>query len=197
MSKMEKGRAPVELWGLAYGVGGMTGIPTNSSQGEADLSAALNYARWQYTKQNLAGDPWYYTLQELSEAASWYLDDRVYPRQFVGILHNIQGMNITPDAANQIDLIDDDQVNAWLHLSLCSTLTISCFVHRNSVVPTNGSDAVLPNKPLLRGNWYHLNPGQFDIVEFYAEPDYDSNVEIDPGRQAKRRKAFSRSHAGW
>ena len=42
---------------------------------------------------------------------------RSYLRQFIGILHEIQGLNVTPDAADQIELINDDQVNAWLRLS--------------------------------------------------------------------------------
>ena len=59
----------------------------------------------------------HYTLQKLGEAASWYVEDGEHQRQFIGILCHIQGMNVTPGAANEIELIDDDQVNAWLGLS--------------------------------------------------------------------------------
>ena len=54
----------------------------------------------------------YYTLQELGEAACRYLEAEEYPRQFIGILHDICEMNITSDAINQIELINNNQVNA-------------------------------------------------------------------------------------
>ena len=47
----------------------------------------------------------HYTLQELGEAACRYCEDDEYPRQFIGILHDIQGLNVTPDTADQIELI--------------------------------------------------------------------------------------------
>ena len=72
----------------------------------------------------------HYSLQELGEAACRYGTDDEHPRQFIGILHNIQGLNVTPNSADQIKLINDDQVNAWLHLSQCTTLTVACFLHR-------------------------------------------------------------------
>ena len=139
----------------------------------------------------------HYTLQELGEAACRYVEDGEYPRQFIGILRDIQGMNVTPDAADQIELIDDDQVNAWLRLSQCTTLTVACFLHRAAVAPPGGGAPVRPNTPLVGHNRGYLDPGQFDVAEFYTEPDSDSDVQDDIGRRAKRRKAFPRSHAGW
>lgn len=139
----------------------------------------------------------HYTLQELGEAACRYIEDGEHPRQFIGILRDIQGMNVTPDAADQIELIDDDQVNAWLRLSRCTTLTVACFLHRAAVVPPGGGDPVRPNTPLVGHNRGYFDPGQFDVAEFYTEPDSDSDVQEDPGRQAKRRRTFPRSHAGW
>ena len=61
-------------------------------------------------------------------------------------------MNVTPDAVNQIELIDDDQVNAWLRLSQCSIFTVACFLHRAAVAPRDGGDPVRPNTPLARHN---------------------------------------------
>ena len=105
----------------------------------------------------------YYTLQELGEAACRYLEAEEYPRQFIGILRDIRGMNVTPDATDQIELIDDDQVNAWLRLSRCTTLTVACFLHRALAVPEDGGDPIRPNTPLERSGQGYLEPGQFDV----------------------------------
>jgi len=75
----------------------------------------------------------HYTLQELSKATCRFIEDGDHPWQFIGILHHIQGINITLSAANQIKLIDDDQVNAGLRLPLCTTLTAACFLPRAAV----------------------------------------------------------------
>ena len=139
----------------------------------------------------------YYTLQELGEAAYRYCEEGEHPRQFIGILRDIQGLNVTPDAADQIELINDDQVNAWLRLSRCTTLTVACFLHRAAVEPPDGGDPVRPNTPHVGHYQNYLAPGQFDVTEFYTEPDTDSELEEDLERQARRRRAFPRSHAGW
>jgi len=75
----------------------------------------------------------HYTLQELSEAAYQYKEDGEDPMLLIGILYDIQGMNVTPDAADQIELIDNDQVHAWLGVSYCTTLTVACFLQRAAV----------------------------------------------------------------
>ncbi|PUU75579.1 hypothetical protein B9Z19DRAFT_1131122 [Tuber borchii] len=139
----------------------------------------------------------HYTLQELGEAACRYVEDGEHPRQFIGILRDIQGLNVTPDGADQIELIDDDQVNAWLRLSQCSTLTVACFLHRAAVAPPDGGDPVRPNTPLVGHSRNYLFPGQFDVAEFYTEPESDSDEEDDVERHARRRRAFPRSHNGW
>ena len=54
----------------------------------------------------------HYILQELGEAAYRYCEEGEHPRQLIAILHAIQGQNVTPNAADQIELINDDQVNA-------------------------------------------------------------------------------------
>lgn len=139
----------------------------------------------------------HYTLQELGEAACRYCEDDEHPRQFIGILHDIQGLNVTPDAADQIELINDDQVNAWLRLSQCTTLTVACFLHRAAVNPPDGGNPVRPNTPLVGHYRNYLTPSQFDVAEFYTEPESDSELEEDIGRPPKRRRAFPRSHNGW
>ena len=141
----------------------------------------------------------HYTLQELGEAAYRYCEEGEHPRQFIGILRDIQGQNVTPDAADQIELINDDQVNAWLRLSRCTTLTVACFLHRPAVVPPGGGDPVRPNTPLVGHYRKYLVPGQFDVAEFYTEAESSSDEE-DPENIAgrpKRRKAFPRSDRGW
>ncbi|KAG0132534.1 hypothetical protein HOY82DRAFT_606577 [Tuber indicum] len=139
----------------------------------------------------------YYTLQELGKASCRYLEEGDHPRQFVGILRDIKGMNVTPNAADQIELIDDDHINAWLRLSRCTTHTIAYFVYRGLFPAANSGDAVRPNTPLGVGNRDYHDHGQFDVAEFYTEPDSDSDVDDDAVRRGKRRKAFPRSHAGW
>ncbi|PUU80202.1 hypothetical protein B9Z19DRAFT_1124003 [Tuber borchii] len=139
----------------------------------------------------------HYTLQELSEAACQYVEDGEHPRQFIGILRDIQGLNVTPDGTGQIGLIDDNQVNAWLRLSQCSTLTVACFLHRAAVATPDGRDPVRPNTPLVGHSRNYLFPGQFDIAEFYTESESDSDEEDDMERHARRRRAFPRSHNSW
>ena len=108
-----------------------------------------------------------------------------------------RSLNRTPDAADQIELINDDQVNAWLRLSHCTTLTVSCFLHRAAVAPPGGGDPVRPNIPLVGHYQNYLLPAQFDIAEFYTEPESDSDDKDVIGRPPKRRRAFPRSHNGW
>jgi len=137
----------------------------------------------------------HYTLQELGEAACRYIEDGEHPWLFIGILPDIQGINVTRDAADQIELIDDDQGNAWLCLSYWSTLMVACCLHRAAVAPPGGGHPVRPPTPLAGGNWDYLDPGQHDIAEFYTKGDSDSGVQEDVGRCTKRRKAFPMSHA--
>ena len=139
----------------------------------------------------------HYTLQELGEATCRYCEDDEHPRQFIGILHDIQGLNVTPNAADQIELINDDQVNAWLRLSQCTNLTVACFLHRAAVNPPDGGNPVRLNIPLVGYYRNYLNPSQFDVAEFYTEPESDSELEEDIGRPPKCRRAFPRSHNGW
>ncbi|PUU72226.1 hypothetical protein B9Z19DRAFT_1138612 [Tuber borchii] len=139
----------------------------------------------------------HYTFQELGEAACWSVENVEHHRQFIGILHNIQGLNVTPDSADQIELIDVDQVNAWLCLSQCSTLTVACFLHRAAVAPPDGGDPVRPNTPLVGHSRNSLFPNQFDVAEFYTEPESASDEENDVEHHARRRRAFPRSHNSW
>jgi len=53
----------------------------------------------------------HYAMCELGEAACRYIKRGDHLRKFIGILCDIEGMKVTPDAADQIKLIDDDQVN--------------------------------------------------------------------------------------
>ena len=139
----------------------------------------------------------HYTLQELGEAACRYSEDDEHPRQLIGILPDIQGLNGTPDAADQIELINDDQVNTWLCLSQCTTLTVAFFLHRAAVNPPDGGNPVRPNTPLVGHHRNYLTPCQFEVAEFYTEPESDSELEKDIGHPPKRRKPFPRSHNGW
>ncbi|KAG0125454.1 hypothetical protein HOY82DRAFT_616506 [Tuber indicum] len=116
---------------------------------------------------------------ELGKAACRYVEEGEHPRQFIGILQDIQGLNVTPDAADQIELIDDNQVDAWLF------------------VPPGGGDPVHPNIPLVGHCRNYLAPGQFDVAEFYSKPESDSDEEDNIGYPAKGRRAFPRSHDGW
>ncbi|PUU72134.1 hypothetical protein B9Z19DRAFT_1139310 [Tuber borchii] len=89
------------------------------------------------------------------------------------------------------------QVNAWLRLSQCSTLTVACFLHQAAVAPPDGRDPVRPNKPLVGHSRNYLFSGQFDVAEFYTEPESDSDEEDNVECHARRRRAFPRSHNGW
>ena len=139
----------------------------------------------------------HYTLQKLSEAACWNVKDSDHLRQFISIRHDIQGMNVTADAADQIELIDDALVNTWLRLSQCITLSVACFLHRAAVAPPDPGDPVGLNLPLAGHNRNYFDPGEFNVAEFYTEPDSDSDVEEDAGGQGKHRRTFPRSNVGW
>ena len=102
-----------------------------------------------------------YTLQELGEAACRHLEDDKYSRKFVGILKDIQPLNVTPDVTHQVELIDDDQVNAWLRLSNANPLTMACFLHRALAPPAGGppdAPLVRPNTPITRRGDRYLEP---------------------------------------
>ncbi|KAG0639402.1 hypothetical protein HOY80DRAFT_1001015 [Tuber brumale] len=142
----------------------------------------------------------YYTLQELGKAACKHLDDGEHPRKLVGILKDIQPLNGTPDGTHQVELIDDDQVNAWVHLSNARPLTVACFLHCAPAAPPDGPpDAPLVrlNTPLARRRDRYLEPGQFDVAKFYTKPAGDSELEDDLAYHTKRRKGFPRSDSGW
>jgi len=114
------------------------------------------------------------------------MKDGECPRQYIGILSDIQGMNATPNAAAQSKLIDDNQVNAWLRLSRCTTLTVACFLHPAAVAPRAEGDPVRPNTPRAVLNRGYCDPGQFDVAEFYTMQDSDTDVQEDAGRPPKR-----------
>ena len=80
------------------------------------------------------------------------MEDGEHPWEFIGIFRDIQGMNVTPDTTDKIELINDDQVNVWLRLSHCSTLTVSCFLHRAAVASPVSGDPVCSKTPLARHN---------------------------------------------
>src|SRR5437868_6157637 len=75
---------------------------------------------------------------------------------------------------------------------------MACFLHHALAPPAGGPpDALLvhPNTPITRRGDRYLEPGQFDIPEFYTEPDTNSELEADLSHRAKRRKGFPRSQA--
>ncbi|KAG0638307.1 hypothetical protein HOY80DRAFT_1001900 [Tuber brumale] len=110
----------------------------------------------------------HYTLQELGEA-------------ILGILEDIQPVNTTRDGTHQVELIADDQVNAWL-LLLMALRTPLFFP---------------PNTPLARCGDRCLEPGQLDVAKFYTEPASDSELEDDLAHGTKCWKGFPRSDGGW
>ncbi|KAG0641168.1 hypothetical protein HOY80DRAFT_999543 [Tuber brumale] len=86
----------------------------------------------------------HYTLQEIGEAVCKHLDDSEHPRKLVGIHEDIQPLNATPDGTHQVELIDDDQVNAWVRLSNARPLTVASFLHRGPApLPDSPPDALL------------------------------------------------------
>ncbi|KAG0632930.1 hypothetical protein HOY80DRAFT_1006410 [Tuber brumale] len=148
---------------------------------------------------NMLGVLKHYTLQELGEAVCKHLDDGEHPRRLVGILEDIQPLNATLDGTHQVELIDDDQVNAWVRLSNARPVTVACFLHRTPAPPPDGPpDAPLVrlNTPLARRGDRYLEPGQFDVAEFYTEPASDSKLEDDLAHRTKCRKGFSQSDGG-
>ncbi|KAG0640205.1 hypothetical protein HOY80DRAFT_1000326 [Tuber brumale] len=150
--------------------------------------------------QNWLGVLKHYTLQELREAICKHLDDGEHPRKLVGILEDIQLLNATPDRTHQVELIDDDQVNAWVRLSNARPLMVACFLHRALAPPTDSppdAPLVRPNTLLTRRGDRYLKPGQFDVAEFYTKPASDSELEDDLAHSTKRRKGFPRSDGGW
>ena len=92
----------------------------------------------------------HYTLQELGEAACRYGADDKHLRQFIGIPSDIQGLNVTPNTANQIKLINNDRANAWLHLSQCTTLTSAkkkCALSERTLRPGRANPPGTPRTP--------------------------------------------------
>ncbi|KAG0644304.1 hypothetical protein HOY80DRAFT_997026 [Tuber brumale] len=118
----------------------------------------------------------------------------------VRILNDIQPLNATPDRTHQVELIDDDQVNSWVRLSNARPLTVACILHRAPAPLPDGAPGaplVHPNTPLARRGDRYLEPGQFDVAEFYTEPASDSELEDDLAHRTKHRKGFPQSDGGW
>jgi len=124
---------------------------------------------------------WHYSLQELSEGGCRYVEDCKPPLQLIGILHDIQGMNVTPDRNDQIELINDEQVNASLYFTYYTFLRISCFHHGAAVSPPSCGDPFPPNSPLAGHIRGYLNSVQFEVAKFYTKPYSDSDVLDDVG----------------
>ncbi|KAG0632976.1 hypothetical protein HOY80DRAFT_1006375 [Tuber brumale] len=142
----------------------------------------------------------HYTLQELGEAVCKHLDDGQQPRKLVGILVDIQPLNATLDRTHQVELIDDDQVNAWVRLPNARPLMVAYFLYRAPAPPPDGpldASLVRPNMPLTRRGDCYLEPGQLDVAEFYTEPASDSELEDDLVHRTKCRKGFPQSDGGW
>ncbi|KAG0634762.1 hypothetical protein HOY80DRAFT_1004874 [Tuber brumale] len=142
----------------------------------------------------------HYTLQELGQAVCKHLDDGEHPRKLVGILEDIQPLNTTPNGTHQVELIDDQQVNAWVRLSNARPLTVACFLDSTPAPPPDGppdTPLVHLNTPLARRGDRYLEPGQFDVAEFYTEPASDSELEDDLVHRTKCRKGFPQSDGGW
>ncbi|KAG0640122.1 hypothetical protein HOY80DRAFT_1000448 [Tuber brumale] len=100
--------------------------------------------------------------QELREAVCKHLDDGEHPRKLVSILEGIQPLNTSPDGTHQVELIDDDQVNAWVRLSNARPLTVACFLYRAPAPPPDGpldAPLVRPNTPLARHGDRYLKSG--------------------------------------
>ncbi|PUU76064.1 hypothetical protein B9Z19DRAFT_1130326 [Tuber borchii] len=53
------------------------------------------------------------------------------------------------------------------------------------------------NTPLVGHSQNYLFLGLFDVVEFYTEPESDSDDEDDVEGNARRRRAFPRFYNGW
>ena len=110
----------------------------------------------------------HYILQECGKAAWRYSEDDEHPWQFKGILYDFQGLHGTPDPTDQIELINDDQVNAWLRLSQCHTLTVACFLHRAAVNTPDGGNPVRSNIQLVGHYDNYLTHRQFDVTKLYT-----------------------------
>ncbi|KAG0641325.1 hypothetical protein HOY80DRAFT_1113339 [Tuber brumale] len=137
--------------------------------------------------QNWLGVLKHYTVQELGKA-------------IVSIHADIQPVNTTPDGTHQVELIDDDQVNAWVRLSNARPLMVACVLHCAPAPPPDGppdAPLVRPNTPLARNGDRYLEPGQFDVAEFYTEPASDSEREDDLAHRTMCRKGFPGSDGGW
>ncbi|KAG0644730.1 hypothetical protein HOY80DRAFT_996683 [Tuber brumale] len=112
---------------------------------------------------------WIVPVGGLGEAVCKHLDDGEYPRKLVGIREDIQPLNATPDGTHQVELSDNDQVNARVHRSNARHLTVACFLHPAPAPPPDDlpdAPLVCPHTPLAwRGDGY-LEPGQFDVAKF-------------------------------
>jgi len=106
-------------------------------------------------------------------------------------------MNVTSDSADQMELIFDDQVTAWLGLSRCTTLTVVCFLYYAAVAPPDRGDSVRPIMALAAHKRGYFDARPLDVVVFYNKPDSNSDVPEDPSRQAKLRRTCPRSNVGW
>jgi len=77
-------------------------------------------------------------------------------------------MNVTPNAANQIELIYDYQATAWLGLSQCITLSVAYFLHRAAITPSHRGDTISSNEPLAGHIWGNFDPRQCKVAKLYT-----------------------------
>ena len=70
-------------------------------------------------------------------------------------------------------------------------------MHNTADNPPDGGNPVYPNTPLVGHYRNYLTPSQFEVAEFYTEPESDSELEGEIGRPPKRKRAVPRSNNGW
>ena len=99
-------------------------------------------------------------------------------------------MNVTPDATDQIKLINNDPFHAWLRLSNCTTRSVPHFFDQVAINPPVRGNPVGPNTPLVGHYRNYLTASQFDIAESYTEPECNSELEEDIGPLPKPQGPF-------
>ncbi|KAG0644341.1 hypothetical protein HOY80DRAFT_997016 [Tuber brumale] len=130
--------------------------------------------------RNSLGALKHYIPQELGEDIRKHLDVDEHLRKLVGISEDIQPLNATSYGTQP--------------------LTVACVLQCAPAPPPDGPrDAHLarPNTPLARRGDHYLEPGQFDVAEFYIEPASDPALADNLAHHTKRRKGFTRSNRGW
>ena len=139
----------------------------------------------------------HYILPELSQGVCGHREKNEYSQQFIVILHVIQDLNVSPNTADQIELIHDNQVNAWLCLIDCANLSIACVLYSGSDNHPYGGNHVCPNTPLDGHYRNYLTPNQFDLGEFYNKLEFNFELEEDITCGPKHRSVFPRCPNGW